>query len=288
MKDISGTTLICGLIGNPVGHTKSPAMHNMLAEKTGFDLAYGAFPVADGDLEKAIKGAHALGIFGLNVTVPYKQDVIPFLCDIDPLAKKIGSVNTLVRCENGYKGYNTDMPGLMRAFEKDGVDIKGEDIVVLGAGGVARAVVMLLEDRGASSVTIINRNGDRAEELAGSVNAICDRNFARPLSIGDYGRLPGDRKYIVIQATSVGMYPDVEKAVIEDPAFYERVKVGYDLIFNPKTTRFMQLCAASGARAYNGSKMLLYQGVIAYEYWTGISIGDELAGEVYEKVLTDV
>ena len=288
MKDIGGTTRICGLIGNPVGHTKSPAMHNLLAEKTGYDLAYGAFPVADGDLEKAVRGAFALGILGLNVTVPYKQDVIPFLCDIDPLAKKIGSVNTLVRCENGYKGYNTDMPGLMRAFESDGVDIVGEDIVVFGAGGVARAVVMLLEEKGAASVTIINRNGDRAEELAGSVNEICDRNFARPLSIGDYGRLPEDRKYIVIQATSVGMYPDVEKAVIEDPAFYERVKVGYDLIFNPKTTRFMQLCMDAGAKAYNGSKMLLYQGVIAYEYWTGISVGDDLANEVYGKVLADV
>ena len=288
MKDIGGTTRICGLIGNPVGHTKSPAMHNLLAEKTGYDLAYGTFPVADGDLEKAVRGAFALGILGLNVTVPYKQDVIPFLCDIDPLAKKIGSVNTLVRCENGYKGYNTDMPGLMRAFESDGVDIAGEDIVVLGAGGVARAVVMLLEEKGAASVTIINRNGDRAEELAGSVNEICDRNFARPLSIGDYGRLPEDRKYIVIQATSVGMYPDVEKAVIEDPAFYERVKVGYDLIFNPKTTRFMQLCMDAGAKAYNGSKMLLYQGVIAYEYWTGISVGDDLANEVYGKALADV
>ena len=288
MKDIGGTTKICGLIGYPVGHTKSPAIHNLLAERTGFDLAYGAFPVPEGSLGDAVKGAFALGIFGMNVTVPYKQDVIPFLCDIDPLAKKIGSVNTLVRCESGYKGYNTDMPGLMRAFESDGVDIKGEDIVVLGAGGVARAVVMLLEESGAESVTIINRNGDRAEELAGSVNEICGRNFARPLSIGDYGRLPEDRKFIVIQATSVGMYPDTEKAVIDDPAFYERVKVGYDLIFNPRTTRFMQLCEKAGARAYNGSKMLLFQGVIAFEYWTGINISDDLAKEVYEKVLADV
>jgi len=287
MKDIGGTTKICGLIGNPVGHTKSPAIHNLLAEKTGYDLAYGAFPVPDGSLPDAIKGAFALGIFGLNVTVPYKQDVIPCLCDIDPLAEKIGSVNTLVRCGNGYKGYNTDMPGLLRAFESDGVDIKGEDIVVLGAGGVARAVVMLLEECGAAGVTIINRNGDRAEELAGSVNSVCGRNFARPLSMGDHGRLPEDRKFIVIQATSVGMYPDTERAVIEDPAFYERVKVGYDLIFNPRTTRFMELCNKAGARSYNGSKMLLYQGIIAFEYWTGIRISDELAGEVYEKVLSD-
>lgn len=288
MKEIGGTTKLCGLIGNPVGHTKSPAIHNLLAERTGFDLAYGAFPVPEGSLEAAVKGAFALGIFGMNVTVPYKQTIIPFLCDIDPLAKKIGSVNTLVRCENGYKGYNTDMPGLMRAFETDGVDIRGEDIVVLGAGGVARAVVMLLEESGAASVTIINRNSDRAEELAGSVNSICGREFARPLSIGDYGKLPDERKFIVIQATSVGMYPDVEKAVIEDPAFYDRVKVGYDLIFNPKTTRFMELSMKAGARAYNGSKMLLYQGIIAYEYWTGIKISEDLAKEVYEKVLADV
>ena len=284
MKPINGHTEIAGVIGNPIGHTLSPAIHNMLAEETGYDLAYAAFPVGTGRLEKAIEGAFALGIKGLNITVPYKQDVIPLLCDIDPLAVKIGAVNTLVRCEGGYKGYNTDMPGLLRAFKRDGVDIEDEDIIVLGAGGVARAVVMLLEENGAKSVTIINRNGDRAEDLAGAVNSIAERNFARPLSIGSYNMLPGDERYIVIQATSVGMSPDTDKAVIEDPEFYKRVKTGYDLIFNPKVTRFMELCSSAGADSFNGSRMLLYQGIIAYEYWTGMSVSDELADRVYEKV----
>ncbi len=284
MKPINGHTEIAGVIGNPIGHTLSPAIHNMLAEETGYDLAYAAFPVGTGRLEKAIEGAFALGIKGLNITVPYKQDVIPLLCDIDPLAAKIGAVNTLVRCEGGYKGYNTDMPGLLRAFKRDGVDIKDEDIIVLGAGGVARAVVMLLEENGAKSVTIINRNGDRAEDLAGAVNSIAGRNFARPLSIGSYNMLPGDERYIVIQATSVGMSPDTDKAVIEDSEFYKRVKTGYDLIFNPKVTRFMELCSSAGADSFNGSRMLLYQGIIAYEYWTGMSVSDELADRVYEKV----
>ena len=284
MKPINGHTEIAGVIGNPIGHTLSPAIHNMLAEETGYDLAYAAFPVGTGRLEKAIEGAFALGIKGLNITVPYKQDVIPLLCDIDPLAAKIGAVNTLVRCEGGYKGYNTDMPGLLRAFKRDGVDIKDEDIIVLGAGGVARAVVMLLEENGAKSVTIINRNGDRAEDLAGAVNSIAGRNFARPLSIGGYNMLPGDERYIVIQATSVGMSPDTDKAVIEDPEFYKRVKTGYDLIFNPKVTRFMELCSSAGADSFNGSRMLLYQGIIAYEYWTGMGVSDKLADRVYEKV----
>ena len=284
MRPIDGTTYICGLIGNPVAHTKSPAIHNFLSEKTGFNLAYGAFPVDTGRLPQAICGAFALGIKGLNVTVPYKEEVIPFLSDIDPLAEKIGAVNTLVRTDKGYKGFNTDMPGLLRALERDGVDIKGEDVIILGAGGVARAAAMMLEENGASSVTLINRNTDRAEELAGSINEVCGRCFAHPLPISGYEKLPHDAKYIVIQATSVGMHPDTEKALIEDPEFYKRVKVGYDLIFNPPETRFMKLCRDAGVESYNGSKMLLYQGIIAYEYWTGLSISDELADECFTEV----
>jgi len=176
------------------------------------------------------------------------------------------------------------MPGLLRALERDGVEIKGEDVIILGAGGVARAATMMLETAGASTVTIMNRNTDRAEELAGSINEICGRSFAHPLPISGYERLPRDVKYIVIQATSVGMHPDTEKAVIEDPEFYKRVKVGYDLIFNPPETKFMKLCKEAGAESYNGSKMLLYQGIIAYEYWTGLSIDDDLADACYAEV----
>ena len=284
MNPINASTALAGLIGNPVAHSKSPAIQNRLAEITGYDLAYGTFPVENGYLEKAIEGAYALNIKGLNVTVPYKQDVIPLLKDIDPLAKKIGAVNTLVRTEGGYKGYNTDMPGLLRAFEKEGVKIEGEDILVLGAGGVARAVVMLLEENGAASVTIINRNADRAEELAGAVNSISGRNFARPLPIGNTGFISDDRKYIVIQATSVGMSPNVDSAVIEDHEFYKKVKVGYDLIFNPAETKFMKLCKEAGAMSFNGSRMLLYQGIIAFEHWSGLSVSEETADKVYSEV----
>ncbi len=280
MNQVKGTSRVCGLIGNPVEHTMSPAIHNHLAEKTGKDLVYVPFHVETGRLEDAVKGAFALNLLGLNVTVPYKSDVIPFLSDIDPLAEKIGAVNTLVRTETGYKGYNTDMPGLYRAMTRDGVAVEGEDVLILGAGGVARAVAMMLAEYGAASVTIINRSTDKAEDLADEVNRVSGRMVARSLSLPDVNRLP-DRKFLVIQATSVGMSPNVDACVIEDPAFFEKVATGYDLIFNPEETRFMKLCREAGAQAYNGLRMLLYQGVIAYELWTGAEISEELAAETF-------
>jgi shikimate dehydrogenase len=281
MNQVKGTSRVCGLIGNPVEHTMSPAIHNHLAERTGTDLVYVPFHVETGRLEDAVKGAFALNLLGLNVTVPYKSDAIPFLSDIDPLAKKIGAVNTLVRTEDGYKGYNTDMPGLYRAMQSEGVKIKDEDVLILGAGGVARAVAMMLAEYGAASITLINRSTDKAEDLADEVNRVCGRMVARALSLPDVNRLP-DRKYLVIQATSVGMSPNTDACVIEAPAFFERVGTGYDLIFNPAETKFMKLCKAAGANAYNGLRMLLYQGIIAYELWTGSSVSEELALETYD------
>ena len=140
---IDGYTRVCGVMGNPVEHTMSPAIHNTLAQALGENLVYIPFHVPAGHAGDAVRGAYALNLLGMNVTVPYKRDVVPFLKEIDPLAETIGAVNTLVRTEGGFKGYNTDMPGLYRAMCEDGVRIEGEDILILGAGGVARAVAIL-------------------------------------------------------------------------------------------------------------------------------------------------
>jgi len=218
------------------------------------------------------------------VTVPYKSDVIPYLTDIDPLAENIGAVNTLVRTETGYKGYNTDMPGLYRAMCEDGVKVKGEKVLILGAGGVARAVAMLLLDKGAREAILLNRTVQKAQEVADEVNRIAGRKFAKAMPMDAYDTLPAGKGYLAIQATSVGMYPGCDAAVIEDPAFYEKVHTGYDLIFNPPKTRFMELVEAQGGKAYNGAKMLLYQGIIAFELWTGCEIKSWLADKVYERM----
>ena len=285
MTVINGHTRTCGLLGNPVEHTMSPVIHNNLADMTGQNLVYVPFRVPKGHVEDAVKGALALNLLGLNVTVPYKSDVIPYLKEIDPLAEQIGAVNTLVRKEGGYKGYNTDMPGLFRAMCTDDVEICGEKVLILGAGGVARAVALLVAQKGAGQIILLNRTVERAQKIADEVNGIMGGKLAAALPIDAYDTLPGDEKYLAIQATSVGMYPNVEDVVIADEAFYQKVYTGYDLIFNPSETRFMKLVRENGGRAFNGLKMLLYQGVIAYELWTGCEITQEQADVIYEKML---
>lgn len=281
---VDGYTRTCGLIGNPVEHTMSPAIHNTLAQAMGENLVYVPFHVPEECVEEAVKGAWALNLLGCNVTVPYKSRVIPFLKEIDPLAEQIGAVNTLVRAEGGFKGYNTDMPGLYRAMCEDGVKIEGERVLILGAGGVARAVAMLLLQKGAGQILILNRTLEKAEKIAEEVNGLTHRQAVRALSLEDFSLLPEGEKYLAIQATSVGMFPNVEDVLIDDSAFYGKIHTGYDLIFNPAKTRFMSLVEESGGRAYNGLKMLLYQGIIAYELWTGVKVDSELAKLSYGEM----
>lgn len=283
--EINGYTRVCGLIGNPVEHTMSPAIQNTLASATGENLVYVPFHVPAGQVKEAVEGALALNLLGCNVTVPYKSDVIPYLKEIDDLAEKIGAVNTLVRIPGGFKGYNTDMPGLYRAMREDGVKIENEEVLILGAGGVARAVAMLLAEKGAARAIFLNRTVERAEKVAAEVNRIAGREFADALALEDYRRLSGEKTYLCIQATNVGMFPKTEEAVIEDEAFYGKLHTGYDLIFNPAQTRFMELTQKAGGRAFNGLKMLLWQGVIAYELWTGRQVDNDVAGQAYEAMM---
>ena len=281
MKKIDGYTRTCGLIGNPVEHTLSPVIHNTLSEMLDQKLCYVPLRVEKGYLEDAVKGAYALNLLGANVTVPYKTEVIPFLKELDPLAAKIGAVNTLVRTEGGYKGYNTDMPGLYRSMCSDGVKLKGENVILLGAGGVARAVAVLLEEKGAKKVYLLNRTLEKAMAIAKEVNAMAGRELVQAMQYEEYSEIPGEDKMLAIQATSVGMHPHDDETVMEEDGFYERIHTGYDLIFNPENTKFMKKVRAAGGQAYNGSKMLLYQGVIAYELWTGLSVSEEQAKQVF-------
>lgn len=282
----NGHTRTCGLIGNPVEHTYSPLMHNYLAEETNINMVYVPFRVDADRVEDAVKGAFALNLLGCNVTVPHKSAVIPYLVEIDPLAERIGAVNTLVRLDNGFKGYNTDMPGLYRAMCKDGVDPKGQDCLILGAGGVARAVAVMLADKGAKSVCILNRTYEKAALIAEEINEMIGKQFATAMLLSEYMSLPEDKKYIAIQATTVGMDSDVNSVVIEQDAFYQKLLVAYDLIYRPGETLFMKLARKNGVKAFNGVGMLVYQGIISYELWNNIHVTDEDA-EVLCKLITE-
>lgn len=279
--EINGYTRTCGLIGNPVEHTMSPLIHNTLAQKLSQNLVYVPFHVEQGQVAGAVKGAYALNVLGLNVTVPYKSEVMSALSQIDELAEKIGAVNTLVRVEDGFKGYNTDMPGLYRAMRSEGIQLEGEDVILLGAGGAARAVAFLCASKNVSRVYLLNRSMDRARAVAKEVNEKTGKECICPMALSDYRLLP-DKEFLAIQATSVGLYPNVDKAVIENRDFYQKIHTGYDLIYKPMQTKFVELVKEQGGDAFDGLKMLLYQGVIAYELWNKLSVSEEIALEVYE------
>lgn len=281
--NINGRTRICGLLGNPVEHTLSPIIHNTLADLAGHNLAYAPFLVEQGNLEKAVQGAYALNVLGLNVTVPYKSEVLASLCAIDELAAQIGAVNTLVRTEGGYKGYNTDMEGLYRAMLDEGIQIEGKEVVLLGAGGASRAVAVLCASKHASRVYMLNRTIEKAEQVAEEVNRAFQKDIICPMKLEEYDRIP-EGKYLAIQGTSVGLSPNEDEVIIADKEFYEKIHTGFDLIYSPWETKFMKLVKANGGQAYNGLKMLLYQGVIAYELWNNITVPGEHTAVVYGKL----
>ena len=281
--EINGRTRTCGLIGNPVEHTLSPVIHNTLAQRFGHNLVYVPFPVETGQIKEAVAGASALQLLGLNVTVPYKGEVISCLREVDSLAASIGAVNTLVAVPGGFKGYNTYMEGLYRAMMSEGIQIVDEEIILLGAGGASRAVAYLCAVKGAKRVYLLNRTLEKAQKVAEEVNRAVEIQVILPMALTDFDSLP-DRKFLTIQGTSVGLAPHVEDVVIDDEKFYAKVHTGFDLIYSPWETRFMRLVKKSGGRAYNGLKMLLYQGIIAYELWNRVTVSEADAATVYEKL----
>ncbi|HKM04103.1 MAG TPA: shikimate dehydrogenase [Lachnospiraceae bacterium] len=287
MISINGKTRTCGLVGNPVEHTLSPMIHNTLASLQDHNLVYIPFLVEKEKLIEAIKGAFGLNILGMNVTIPYKSDIIPLLCEIDELAENIGAVNTLVRMEDGFKGYNTDMLGLLRAMNTEGILLKGEDIIILGAGGAARAVAFLCASNGAHRIFLLNRTLEKAEQVANEVNHCFHTSSIVPMKMSDHHLLP-DKHYLAIQGTSVGLSPNISEAPIEDKSFYKKIHTGYDLIYNPVKTKFMSNVEQGGGRAFNGLKMLLYQGVIAYELWNQVSISESQAEYVYIQMMKEI
>lgn len=290
---INGTTKLYGIIGNPIEHTMSPLIHGTFADALGIDMVYVPFHVAEGQLEAAIKGAYGLNVCGMNVTVPYKNAVIPFLTEVDKRAEAAGSVNTLVRDDRedkaGFIGYNTDMSGLWRAMQEDGISLKNEQVIVLGAGGVGRAVAFMCANSDAQKVYLLNRNGAKADDVAAKVNNSLrqyKKDCVTAMALADYKELltGAENRYIVLQCTSVGLAPNMDNVVIEDSDFYHYVKFGYDLLYTPWETKFMQLVTANGGVAYNGLKMLLYQGIEAFEIWTGCKVMKENADKVYRML----
>ena len=263
---ISAKTKVCGVIGDPVEHTMSPVMHNAAFKKLGMDYRYLPFRVSKEELGRTIADMRALNIRGLNVTIPHKVAVIPFLDKLDPLAKEIDAVNTIVNDDGVLTGYNTDATGFLQALLDNGVEPEGKRVVILGAGGASRAISFILAEKGARLV-ILNRRLNRAKELARSISRSSKDIAALKLDEANLAKAMEGAE-VLVNATSVGMSPGTG----ETPLPARLLKPGlvvFDIVYNPVRTRLLREAEAAGARTIGGLDMLVWQGAMAFEKWTG-------------------
>jgi len=279
---ISTKTMVVGVMGWPIEHSVSPAMHNAAFAALGLDGCYLAFAVPPQRLPEAVRGVRALGLRGVNVTVPHKQAVIALMDELTPEAARIGAVNTiLVRGGSvidgattsegpALVGHNTDASGFLAALREAGFEPRGCRALVLGAGGAARAVVYALASVGAQ-VTILNRRPERAAALAAEYASFfpAARLSAEILAPEVLARVaPGAD--LVVNATSLGMAPAIDTTPWPEETPFPAGGLLFDLVYNPRQTRCMNQALAAGARALDGLRMLVYQGAEAFQLWTGV------------------
>ena len=277
--NIKGSTNIVGLIGHPVEHSFSPPMHNAAFDALGMDYAYVAFDVNPNDLSSAIEGAKSLNIKGFNVTIPHKIEVMQYLNELDEVASLIGAVNTIDF--KNLKGYNTDGIGAVRAIEEVS-PIKDKDVIVAGAGGASRAISFYLAKFGASSITILNRNADKAQNLAEDVlksDLIGDVNSDSISQINGY---LGNAD-ILVDTTPLGMDPHIDDEPIARADSMHEDLVVFDAVYNPNETVLIKEAIKAGAKPVYGIKMLLYQGAESFKIWTG----QDAPIDVMEKALNE-
>ena len=262
--NIKGSTNIVGLIGHPVSHSFSPPMHNEAFRDLNLDYAYLAFDVVADNLKNAIEGAKALNIKGLNVTIPHKINVIPYLDELDEIAALIGAVNTIDFKE--MKGYNTDGIGAVKAIEEV-TSIKNKKIVVAGAGGASRAISFYLAKYNAESITILNRNQKNADKLAGDIlnSNLCPNVCSDSITTIDSAISDAD---ILINTTPVGMHPKCDEKPITTSLSINEDMVVFDAVYNPNETGLLKETLKAGATPVYGIKMLLYQGAESFKIWT--------------------
>ncbi len=264
---ICGTTRVLGVIGDPVAHTASPAMHNAALRALKLNYVYAAFRVAPAALPAALAGMRAFGIVGLNVTVPHKQAVMAHLDEISAEAQRIGAVNTIAHCAGRLVGYNTDAFGIVQSLKADGgLGRLPPKVALLGAGGAARAVLYALLARAeVEEVSLLNRTVEKAAALAADLDRegkVRVGSLAETGPIGDAG--------LLINATTLGMHPRAGVSPLADPSCLHAGMMVADLVYNPLETALMQQAAAAGASAINGLGMLAWQGARALEIWTGV------------------
>ncbi|MFP3896569.1 MAG: shikimate dehydrogenase [Anaerolineales bacterium] len=276
---------VVGLIGWPIEHSVSPPMHNAAFDALGLDWCYVPLPVHPRRLQEAVEGIRALGLCGVNATVPHKQALIPLLDELTSAAEVIGAVNTLVVEEDELLGHNTDAGGFMRALREAGFPPDGCTSLVLGAGGAARAVVYALGGV-ADRLIVLNRTPQRAHDLVGTFQRrVPARLESGPLETEMVSEAASEVD-LVVNATPLGMWPEEDASPWPEEIPFPSGAFCFDLIYNPRETYLMHRARAAGAGASNGLGMLVHQGAEAFERWTGRDAPVKVMYAACEQVLS--
>jgi len=265
---ITAQTQLCGLLGNPVDHSLSPAIHNAAFEKLGLNFAYLAFPVED--LENAIRGIRALGhIRGFSVTIPHKVSIMPLLDSVEITAKHIGSVNTIIKDRGLLVGSNTDASGALQALRQGGVDLASQRVVMLGSGGAARAIAFGLCGEGhIGQLTLLGIDNQERTALATDLRTKTGTGITdNPLNASTLASALADA-HLLIHCTPIGMHPKIENSCVPKELLHSGLTV-MDIVYNPLNTQLLQDAQAAGCRTIQGIEMFLHQAVGQFELWTG-------------------
>ncbi|NEO93545.1 MAG: shikimate dehydrogenase [Moorea sp. SIO3G5] len=270
MVQITGTTKLLGVIGDPVEHSLSPLMHNRAIASLDVDYVYLPLPVKSADLKNAIAGFEAIGLVGFNITIPHKQSIIPLLSEISTVAQGVGAVNTVYRTDIGWIGTNTDIEGFITPLQGYNRDWTQTTVVILGCGGAARAVVVGCAELGCSEIHVLGRN---QEKLGQFKQSWINSSLGITIHTHPWEQLPEllAQANLLVNATPVGMYPKVEQSPVDDLAMARLPEnaIAYDLIYTPNPTQFLRQAKEQGAIAIDGLEMLVQQGAAAFKIWLG-------------------
>ena len=271
--EITGHTVLTGLLGSPVAHSISPMMHNESFKVLGLDYAYLAFDVDTQHLKTAVEGLKVLGVRGFNLTMPDKNLMADYCDKLSPAAEIIGAVNTVVNDNGILTGHTTDGIGYMEAAKDAGYDLTGKTMTLLGGGGAATAICVQAAIDGLKKIHVLNRKDTFFPRLQSLVDKINERTACQVLlhDLADERCLADciGESHILTNATSVGMAPKTQDCLIRDPGILRPELIVSDVIYNPRETRLLRMAREKGCATFNGMYMLLYQGAAAFKLWTG-------------------
>ena len=291
--EISGRTKMICLLGSPVAHSLSPAMHNEGFRQLDLDYSYLAFDIKEGELRKVVESFRLMGVRGFNLTMPLKTEMVG-LCDrLSPAAEIAGTVNTVVIDEDGtVTGHTTDGIGFTESARQAGVDFVGKKVTLMGTGGAGIAILVQLALDGAGEITVFERAGSRFRDRTAKVVSALNSRTSCKVKVVDYDDTVLQKEIsesaLLINATNVGMAPDIGGNLIKDPSWITTRRDGVpkklavaDVIYNPRKTKLLEMAEECGLNAFNGMYMLLYQGAAAFELWTGQKMPVEIVKEKY-------